>query len=647
MSRFYVFDTEDFHSRYAYGGNDLGYSWNTKETIFKLWAPMADDCRLALYGDGHLGGPIHHHSMTYSQSGVWQVTVTGNLEGCYYNFCVCYDGKWNEVCDPYAKAAGVNGLRCMVVDFSALNPSEWEADSQRTRISPDRAVIYEAHIRDLTINENAGAAKRGLFSGLAEHHTVNHFGMPTGLDYLSGLGVTHIHLLPVNDFMTVDEFSPGRQYNWGYDPQHFSVLEGSYATNPLDGKVRIKEFKELIQELHKAGIHVILDVVYNHTYLGTEGSLYKVFPGYYHRTDKTGKLTNGSGCGNELATERVMVRKMILDSILFWAKEYHIDGFRLDLMGLYDLDTLRCIREELDRIDPFILMYGEPWMGGESSLDRGVAGIKENLSRLPSGIGAFSDDIRDAIKGDVFQSEVTGFVHGNINCRESVKLGIAGACRHPQVNPAYLLHSSGFWANSPLQSVNYVSSHDNYTLYDKLRACEPDADPQRICQLVKLSAAILFTSQGIPFFSEGEEFLRTKQGDHNSYRSGDEINGIDWDRCYEYQEMIAYYQGLIKLRKRHPAFRMQSAEAIQSALVFQDTDNNKVITYFLQEYANGDTWRHIAVVFNASEAPVSVELPCKGMNVVVDGTRAGTDTLGHIADHWVEVPSGTAMVLVI
>ena len=648
MNRFYVFDTEDFSRKYVYDGNDLGYTWDKRQTVFKLWAPMADECKVILYADGHLGGPIKNYSMTYEKTGVWSLVIKGNFNNYYYNYAVRYGNDWDEVTDPYAKATGVNGLRCMILDFEVLNPAGWEEDAKCTRVSFDNAVIYEGHIRDLTINENSGVKNRGLFLGLSEHGTVNSFGMSTVLDYISELGITHLHLLPVNDFENIDEFSPGqKEYNWGYDPKHFSLLEGSYATNPYRGCVRIREFKEMVKAIHDKGMNVVLDVVYNHTYRGVNGDLYRVFPGFYHRTDSNGNLTNGSGCGNELATERYMVRKFVIDSLLFWIKEYHIDGFRIDLMGLYDLETLRCIREELNKIDPSIIIYGEPWCGGETSLDMGTACIKSNVGRYPDGVAAFSDDIRDSIKGDVFYSEFTGFIHGNINCRETLKMGIVGGCEHPGVSAEYFMPGRYVWARNPMQSINYVSAHDNLTLYDKLRSCEPNAPIERITRLIKMCAAIIFTSQGVPFFCEGQEFLRTKNGDHNSYKSGDLVNSIDWNRMNEHKDVIEYYKGLIKLRKKHPAFRMTSAEEIRENLTFIENDNNRVITYVISNNANNDSWRNIAVIINSSDNAETVTLPYSGWSVVIDGETAGSDFIRHIAGNDVEVQENCVTVLVI
>ncbi len=647
MNRFYVFDAEDFTTRYAYTEDDLGCSLKEKETIFKLWAPMADACQVILYGDGYLGGPVRRYVMTCGEKGVWTVNIEENLENYYYNYAVCYGDQWNEVVDPYAKATGVNGLRGMVVQPSAYDPEGWQEDTNHSRTPAENAIIYEGHVRDFTVSENSGVERKGLFLGLTETGTKNSYGMPTGLDYIQQLGVTHVHFMPLNDFATIDESKPKEgQYNWGYDPKHFSVPEGSYATDPYHGGVRIRELKEMILAMHKAGLNVILDVVYNHTYLGVEGDLYKVFPGFYYRSDANGVLTNGSGCGDELATERFMVRKMIIDSILYWVKEYHVDGFRLDLMGVYDLDTLREMRAALDAIDPAIVMYGEPWTGGGSALSPEIAGFKHNLRKLPAGIAAFSDDMRDAVKGDVFHADAKGYIHGNIQCRESVKLGIVGAVEHPAVNPAYLFRADYFWANAPVQSVNYVSAHDNYTLYDKLKACEPEADKARYVQLAKLCAAMVMTSQGIPFFSAGEEFLRTKFGDYNSYHSSDAINQIDWDRQNEFVELIAYYQGLIALRKAHPAFRMQTAEAVREHLEFFDTDNNNFITYCLKEYANGDSYEKIAMLFHVGAERECIKIPEAGWKVLVNGQQAGTEVLEEIPGDEIWMDGPVAMVLV-
>lgn len=648
MNCFYVFDTEDFNERYAYKKDDLGCNWSKRNTVFKLWAPMADECRVVLYADGHLGGPIRSFNMDYGESGVWTCEIEGNFNGYYYNFSVRYGGDWSEVVDPYVKTTGVNGIRGRITDFGELEPEGWSQDADHERIPADKAIIYECHIRDMTMSEDSGVSHKGKFIGLAEKGTVNSYGMPTSIDYLKELGITHVHLLPVNDFATINEAADdGSQYDWGYNPQHFFSLEGSYSTNPFRGGVRVKEFKSLVKAIHDLGMNVVLDVVYNHTYRGTEGDLYRVFPGFYYRCDEHGNLTNGSGCGNELATERFMVRKFIVDSLLFWVKEYHVDGFRFDLMGLYDINTLEYVRKELDKIDPNIITYGEPWTGGVSPLDPDYSGIKRNISKLPKSIAAFSDDLRDAVKGNVFEGASRGYIHGNTDCRESVKFGIVGGCFHPSVNQAFLVRKDGFWAKSPMQSVNYVSCHDNFTLYDKLKCCDKDITENMARKLTKLCAAIVLTCQGIPFIGEGEEFLRSKDGDHNSYRSGDAVNALKWDNTKLHEDVVEYYKGLIKIRKKHPAFRMKEQEDVEKNIEFIDTENNNIITYIISGDANGDIWEKIAVIFNVGENSAKVQLPCGNWGVVADGNVAGDQIIKYIAGNIAEVPGKEAMILTI
>lgn len=611
----------------VYTGNDLGAVYSPKMTRFKVWAPEAESVKLNLYKQGEGDNLIEQHVMKKSANGTYVFEKQGDCNGIYYTYTVVNHGEEQEAVDPYTKAAGVNGQRGMVINLAKTNPQGFELDGYRNPEHITDAIIYEGSVRDFTMDESSGVFHNGKFLGLTEANTTNHFGEATALDYISGLGVTHVQILPAFDFETVDEKNQKAQYNWGYDPDNYNVPEGSYAVSPYDGAVRIQEMKQMVLALHSRGIGVIMDVVFNHTYRRDDSNLQKIVPGYYYRSDETG-YTNGSGCGNEVASDRPMVQKLIVDSLIYWAKEYHIDGFRFDLMGVLDIDTMNVIAERLKEIRPDIYLYGEGWNGGPSSLAEEKRAFKASAKKMP-GIGMFNDDIRDTIKGSVFYDDHLGFVNGGTHLENALRYGITGAVAHPQVD--YDAYGSKPWAKEPGQSINYVSCHDNYTLWDKLSVSCPEASEEKKKAMNRLCAAIVFTSQGVPFIQAGEEFLRSKPLPEkkgfaeNSYNMPDAVNSIKWDNIHEYPDMIAYYKGLMALRKAHPVFRMQSeAEMTQNLCFLSDTPEN-VVAYLLKGKGADDTPENILVIFNGNDEEILYNLPEGKWKILVDDKTAGAD----------------------
>lgn len=629
-----LYDTKEFEEAFYYDGQ-LGAIYTKEKTTFRLWAPVSKSVSLCLYDSGapssiEPGGDDEGtcHLMKKKEKGVWEVTIDGDLHGKYYTYRVTNGSVTHEVVDPYAYSAGVNGLRGMVVDFGRLNPEGWSMEKPQTITNYTDAIIYELHVRDLTSHPtwNGPEEYRGKFLGLTVSGT-EYEGVKTGLDHLVELGITHLHLLPVFDFGYVDETKhddpnyykrENGGFNWGYMPIHFNVPEGSYSTNPYDGSVRVKEFKQMVQTLHDHGIRVVMDVVYNHTGLSEDSNFHRIVPGYYHRLTETGGFSNGSGTGNETASERAMVRKFIVDSVTFWATEYNIDGFRFDLMALHDVDTMKAIKEALHAIDPTIIIYGEPWMGGSSVMDPSISAGKENIKNL-EGIAAFNDEIRDGIKGSVFDKAHPGYVQGNNEGIQRILYGITGGIQHPQVS------FENVWHTDSLRTVNYVSSHDNHTLYDKLIL----SNPQRrdIAKMQKQANAIILTSQGIPFLHAGVDFMRSKGGHENSYNQPDSVNQLDWSLKKKNLEVFNYYKGLIELRKKHPAFRMTNAEEIKTHLTFLDTPSEHLIAFQINDFANGDRWEKIIVIHNNKQGFERFNLPEGDWNVVVDQKTAGVDVI--------------------
>lgn len=604
-----------------YDGLDLGMSYNKNSTTFKIWSPFAEQAEIIFYKSSLGNDKIDSIELDRGANGTWEKTFNRDLKNIYYVFSVKVDGKWlNEVPDPYAKAVGTNGKRAMVVDLNETDPINWDDDlspkfSSRKTIStelgglPTDAIIYEMHVRDLSIDSTSGIFKKGKFLGMAESGTKNETGLTTGLDHLKELGVTHVHLLPSYDFYSIDETKLDMpQYNWGYDPLNYNTPEGSFSTDPENGTLRIKEFKTMVAAMHKSGLRVVMDVVYNHTMLNEESYFNQLVPGYYYRQKEDGSFSNASACGNETASERPMMRKFIIESLKYWVQEYHIDGFRFDLMGIHDIQTMNIISNELHAIKPDILLYGEGWTAGSSPLADSLRALKKNV-QLIDGIAVFSDDLRDGIKGSVFDHLDNGFASGKAGVEETIRFGIAASCNHPQLNYAHVNYSKEPFANSPSQVISYCECHDNHVLWDKLLISNPATDELTRKDMHKLALSIVLTSQGISFLHAGTEFLRSKKGVENSFKSDDSINAIDWSLKSKNEDVFEYIKGLIFMRKHHPAFRLSTEKEIAEILSFNKEDEEGLVTFQLDGQKVGDDWKRIFVSFNGTASSKNVLLP--------------------------------------
>lgn len=630
----------------TYEGSDLGVTYNPEATTFKLWAPSSEAVRLKLYDSGTDSTMLQVHDLSLEENGVWSISIPEDLIGKYYTFQVMIDGSWKmDVPDPYAKAVGVNGKRGMIVDLESTNPENWANDGSPALANPNDAIIYELHMRDLSMHPNSGIQHKGKFLGLTETGTKTPAGTVSGLDHIKALGVTHIHILPSYDYKSVDESRKDTaQFNWGYDPQNYNTPEGSYATDPYDGNVRIKEFKQMVKTLHDNGLRVIMDVVYNHTYDTETSNFNQLVPGYYYRQDTTGGFSDASACGNETASERPMMRKFIVESVKYWVEEYHVDGFRFDLMGIHDIETMNLVSRTLHDIDPTILIYGEGWTAGASPLPDALRALKATTYKLDR-IAAFSDDIRDGIRGHVFTPTEKGFVSGKAGLEESIKFGVVASTQHPQVNYAKVNYSKAPWSNHPTQTITYASCHDNHTLWDRLSLNTAEASESERIKMHLLATTIVLTSQGIPFLHAGVEFLRTKGGEENSFESPDSINQIDWDRKTVYQSVHDYIQGLIALRKAHPAFRMPTADLVREHLSFLPVETDNLVAYTLKENANGDEWKEILVAYNGAQEAQLLEVPQQSWTVVVENQHVDQGGIRTITTNKISVPAHSAMIL--
>lgn len=611
----------DFNKYPVYNKPNLGLVYSPKASAFTVYAPDAQEVQLLLYKEGAGENNIATHNLVKTEGGAFTLKVNGDLKGHFYTFRTRINDKWmEEVPDPYAKSVGINGKRAMVVDMKDTHPPGWENDKAPAFKNKTNAVIYELHVRDASIAASSGISKKGKYAGLTESNTKNAAGLSTGLDHLKELGVTHIHLLPVFDFNSIDETKPNSRYNWGYDPLNYNVPEGSYATNAADGITRIREFKQLVQTLHANGLRVVMDVVYNHTSVTEASNFNQLAPGYYYRQNKNGGFSNASACGNETASERPMMRKFILESMMYWVKEYHIDGFRVDLMGIHDIETMNLISKELHKIKPDILIYGEGWTAGASPLPDSLRALKANAYKLDR-IAVFSDDLRDGIKGSVFEHDDKGFASGKPGMEESVKFGITAACPHPQVDYSKVNYSKAPYARQPHHFISYCECHDNHVLWDKLALSAPAATEAERISMHKLSLSIVLTSQGISFLHAGTEFLRSKKGVENSFESPDSINAIDWNLKTKNKDVFDYVKALIAMRKAHPAFRMTKAADIAKHLIFVQQLPPGVIGYTLNGKAVKDKWQTISVYFNGTGKEQQVSLDSKYyMTAIVNNT---------------------------
>lgn len=642
--RNWIFKENDFINFPVYDGKDLGVQWTPGYTFIRVWAPTAKRILFRLYQEGLGGQAIKEFPMLPDRDGTWVLEIGENLENLFYTLQIRDNVGWlKEGPDIYAKAVGINGKRGMLIDLQKTNPPSWETDKRCTKTNPTDMIIYELHIRDFSIANSSGIKNRGKYLGFIERGTKLPTGESTGLDHLLELGISHVHLLPVSDFYTVDETKTAPQYNWGYDPLNYNSPEGWYSTNPGDGAVRIREFKQLVKTLHDNSIGVILDVVYNHTGLIFESYFNQTVPGYFYRFDKNGSFSDATGCGNELATEREMVRKFIIDSVAYWAEEYHVDGFRFDLMGIIDIETMNRIKARLDAIDPNIFLYGEGWTAGPSPLPDNQRAIKVN-TKLLDRIASFCDDIRNGLKGSPFDKFSRGFISGETLREEQLKFGIVGAIAHDQIIYYYVDTSRVAWANQPGQCINYVSCHDNYTLFDKLQYSCPEASKDSLERMARLAVGIVLTSQGVPFLFAGEEMLRTKGGHSDSYRSPDELNRIDWSRKTRYHGMVDFTKKCIELRRQHPAFRMPDAEMIRKKLRFFGKYIPGVIAYELCDHANDDPWRRIVVMLNGNNYSVEFEIPLENWLIVAQNGEIFPQGTGYSKTNLVRLHPTSMMI---
>lgn len=611
----------------VYEGDDLELTYTPESSKFRVWSPAATQVKLLLYISGHEGAAYETHDMKRSKQGTWTKELKGDLKGKFYTFQVKIGERWyKETPGMWVKATGVNGKRAAIIDFAETNPEGWENDVRPSLKEFTDIVIYEVHMRDFSVSPNSGIDNKGKFLAFTEHGTKNSYGQSTGIDHLKELGITHVHLLPSYDYASIDETRlHENKYNWGYDPLNYNVPEGGYSTDPYNPLTRIREFKQMVQSLHKNGIRVIMDVVYNHTYDGETSNLNQLVPGYFYRMVNDTLWSNASGCGNETASERAMMRKFIVESVVYWATEYKIDGFRFDLMGIHDIETMNAVRAALNEIDPTIYVYGEGWTAGSTPLPDEKLALKRN-AKLLDNIGVFSDDLRDALKGSWMNKEIPGFASGVDSLEESVKFGIAGASFHPQIDYTKPIYSKEPYTNNPTQIINYVSCHDDMSLVDKLTLSKPDGvTPAEIKRFSKLAQTVVFTSMGVPFIYAGEEVYRDKKGVNNTYQSPDSINQINWDNKNYHNDVFEYYRGIIALRKQHPAFRIPTQAMKEKHLKFIDTDVPNVVAYLLTDYANGDSWKNILVLHNGNRKAVDVNLPEGNWTTVVHDAKVNLD----------------------
>ncbi len=609
--------------------NEVSYS--PKQTTFKLNAPKKPTLRI--YEAGRGGKVEKKIKMKQTSENVWETTISGDLKGKFYTFDI---GR-GETPGVFAKAVGINGKRGAIVDMQTTNPSGWSNDRRLTLKSPADLIIYEMHHRDFSIDASSGLVNKGKFLALTEQKAIKH---------LKELGVNAVHILPSYDFASIDESNTTTpQYNWGYDPLNYNVPEGSYSFDAEQPTRRILEFKQMVQALHKAGIRVILDVVYNHTFDIEGGNFDRTFPKAYYRYTADGKPSNGSGCGNETASEKPLMRQFMLESMKYWAAEYHIDGFRVDLMGIHDIETMNLIRKELTAIDPNIFIYGEGWTAGTCAYPTEKLALKAHIKQMP-GIAAFSDELRDALRGPFSDDKQAAFLGGIAGFEGSIKAGIAGMIAHPQVDYTKVNYTKEAWANEPTQMISYVSCHDDMCLVDRLKASIPEAayDMEEVIRLNQLAQTAVFTSQGIPFMLSGEEMLRDKKGVHNSFNSSDEINHLDWNNLKKYPQVFAYYKGLIQMRKAHPAFRLGSAELVRKHLEFLPTQDC-LVAFRLKNHAGGDKWNNIYVVLNGSTNLQSINIPKGKYTIVANNGVINEAGIGEMEGGEVMIDAQTALIL--
>lgn len=623
------------HSAVAQTFNEVEYS--PKETTFQLTTSPDVKKVNVLLSDTDSDNPAEQmiKQMKHVGTGKWKLTVKSDLKGKYYLFSVYNNAQPDNTPGIFAKAVGVNGKRGAIVDLRDTDPEGWNSDVRPTLNNPCDLVIYEMHHRDFSVDISSGLKNKGKYLALTE---------PKAIEHLQRLGVNAVHILPSYDYASVDESKPDvPQYNWGYDPLNYNVPEGSYSTDAATPTTRIREFKQMVQALHKAGIRVILDVVYNHTFDINGSNFQKTYPDYFYRKTAEGKYSDGSGCGNETASEKPLMREFMKESVEYWVKEYHIDGFRFDLMGVHDIETMNEIRAMVDKIDPSIYIYGEGWSAGSCAYPQEKLAMKAHAKQL-DGIGAFSDEMRDALRGPFSDDHKGGFLIGEPDQEESIKFGIVGAIAHPQIDMTKVNYSREAWTNEPSQMVAYVSCHDDMCLTDRLRATMPYITDDELIRLDLLAQTAVLTSQGVPFILAGEEMLRDKKGVHNSFRSPDSINRLDWNNLKRYPQVFDYYASLIALRKAHPAFRMGKAEEVRKNLEFVDAPKG-VVAFRLKNNAGGDAWQNIYVVLNSQKTPQNVKVAEGSYTKVVANGKVNAEGLGLISGSTLTVSPQSALIV--
>ena len=630
-----VMGSAGFEKMFYYEGNDLGNTYSTSKTSFRVWAPTATEAKVVTYTKWDDKTGIES-SMKKSEKGTWTYDLDGDQNGTFYTYKVNIGGIWNEAVDPYARSVAANGDKGAIVNLKETTPERWKPSEKPNFANLNDAILYELHVRDFSIDKNSGMKNKGKFLALTETGTTGTDGSMTGIDYIKALGVTHVELMPISDYASVNETEIKPQFNWGYNPKNYNAPEGSYSTDPYNPIARVKELKQAVQSLHDDGLRVTMDVVYSHMYSSYDSNFNKLVPGYYYKYNEDGTDSNESGYGNTIASENAMARKFIVDSVAYWAKEYNIDGFRFDLMDLVDIKTMNEVRKKLDSIDPSIIIIGEGSSNG-TLLSEDTQATQKNASKM-SGIAHFNNIIRNAISGNVFEAKTKGFINGKTNVESDIKKGIVGGIDYSSTIKT--------WEKvEPAQSVNYAESHSNNTLWDKLLLTNPgDTDAVRL-KMHKMADSMILTSQGISSFQAGQEFLRTKGGNSNSYKASDSVNQIDWTRKSKNIDTVNYFKGLITLRKSHPAFRMTSAEMIKKNLNFLTAPKN-VVAYEIDHNANMDTWANIVVAFNANKEDITIKLPQKGKwNIVVNGQEAGVKTIKQFKGDSLVVPALSTIVI--
>ena len=609
--------------------------YNGNSTDFTIWSPAAEAVQLRLYKS--VGeSAFMTVDMKKSRNGLWKAVVKEDIKGSFYTFSVCIDGKWlDETAGIAAKAVGVNGQHGAVIDWADTDPEGW-AEDKSPKIDPSDLIVYELQHRDFSVHQTSGIDNKGKYLALTEEGTKNPDGLATGIDHLKELGVTYVQLLPSTDFATIDETRlEDNQYNWGYEPLNYNAVEGSFSTDPYNPVTRIKEFKQMVQALHKAGFRVILDVVYNHTTHAPNTGFERTMPGYFYRMREDGTYFDGSGCGNETASEQAMFRKYMVESLEWWMKEYHIDGFRFDLMAIHDIETMNLISERLHAIDPDVVIYGEGWAASSPAYPAEQIALKANTYMMDK-VGAFSDNIRDAVRGPL-GCENAGFMDGVAGNKANIEFGIAGGIKHPQVTVEA-------WTNSPLQHVSYVSCHDDHCLRDRLEEATKASEKDRL-KMVKLAQTAVYTSQGIPFIFNGEELYRHKQGVKNSYNQPDEINAIDWTYKTKYKDLVDYYSALAAIRHAHPGFCLGDAGLVREKLRFIEVDNPNVVAFRIEGLEGIDSAKSLTVVLNGSKKAVKVEIPEGNYVVLAQNGYADAEGFGAYTGDYCSASATSATIL--